>query len=99
MTDLNTMTPLACSECSEEGTYEAADGVLARCVACGHEVNNVDMILDEGEHVAFDSAGQLCVVRPDMVTCSWCTDEVPDDELVEQPDGARICDECVEGLR
>jgi hypothetical protein len=30
----------------------------------------------------------------DTETCSWCLEEVPDAELVEQPDGARICNEC-----
>ena len=30
----------------------------------------------------------------DMETCSWCTQEVRDAELVEQPDGARICPDC-----
>lgn len=30
----------------------------------------------------------------DLETCSWCTAEVPDSELTEQPDGARICREC-----
>lgn len=27
-------------------------------------------------------------------SCSWCTETVLDAELVEQPDGARICAEC-----
>lgn len=30
----------------------------------------------------------------DMETCSWCTAEVPDSRLREQPDGARICPVC-----
>ncbi len=30
----------------------------------------------------------------DMETCSWCTDEVPDSTLKEQPDGARLCRAC-----
>lgn len=35
------------------------------------------------------------MTNTDMETCSWCTDEVPDATLVEQPDGARICKACV----
>lgn len=31
----------------------------------------------------------------DLETCSWCTDEVPDEELIEQPDGARVCQSCL----
>ena len=27
-------------------------------------------------------------------TCSWCTEEVPDAELVEQDDGSRVCENC-----
>lgn len=30
----------------------------------------------------------------DMETCSWCTTEVPDIELKETEDGARLCSEC-----
>lgn len=30
----------------------------------------------------------------DMETCSWCTAEVPDSQLREQPDNSRICREC-----
>lgn len=30
----------------------------------------------------------------DLETCSWCTAEVPDRTLSEQPDGARICRDC-----
>lgn len=29
-----------------------------------------------------------------METCSWCTTEVPNATLQQQPDGARICREC-----
>lgn len=31
---------------------------------------------------------------PENETCSWCTTEVPDEELIEISDGARICTEC-----
>ena len=34
------------------------------------------------------------VAAEDVETCSWCTAEVPDSTLREQPDGARICQEC-----
>lgn len=30
----------------------------------------------------------------DPETCSWCLTEVEDSTLVEQPDGARVCEEC-----
>lgn len=30
----------------------------------------------------------------DLETCSWCTTEVPDSELHETEDGARICKSC-----
>lgn len=30
----------------------------------------------------------------DLETCSWCTAEVPDETLIEQPDGARLCEQC-----
>lgn len=34
----------------------------------------------------------------DLETCSWCTTEVPDSTLDEQPDGARICTDCAESV-
>lgn len=30
----------------------------------------------------------------DYESCSWCLTEVPDSELVELPDGARVCPPC-----
>lgn len=30
----------------------------------------------------------------DLETCSWCPEEVPDAELVDADDGARICRDC-----
>lgn len=30
----------------------------------------------------------------DPETCSWCLEEVEDSELVQQPDGARVCRRC-----
>lgn len=35
----------------------------------------------------------------DMETCSWCLIEVPDAHLVEQPDGARICEVCTDDMQ
>lgn len=32
----------------------------------------------------------------DPESCSWCGREVEDSDLIEQPDGARVCDECDE---
>lgn len=34
----------------------------------------------------------------DPETCSWCTNEVEDSDLEQQPDGARICPDCVAAL-
>lgn len=33
---------------------------------------------------------------PDLETCSWCCNEVPDRSLREQPDGARVCPPCLD---
>lgn len=35
----------------------------------------------------------------DYETCSYCTVEVLDTELTDQPDGARICRACLRDLK
>lgn len=82
---------------------------MARCEdfpCCGHTLEEGcdplptgdDMLKDPARyHIGCDHNTGYCEYEDDgedMETCSWCSTEVPDDDLEETDDGARICPEC-----
>jgi hypothetical protein len=59
-------TALTCVECGKQGTYTYGwdtDTIVCINGECVHSLSTIDLMLDEGEFVAFNDDNVLCVYR------------------------------------